>query len=84
MEDWSPHEKSFGEVLSKILVEQADTQAFLLTVLDVLARILARLEERDADEVVDEINALLRTRRRAAIQDIEEWGTGTRTPIEDE
>jgi len=84
MEDWNPHEKSFGEMLSKILVEQADTQAFLLTVLDVQARVLARLEARDPDEVVDEISTLLRARRRAALQDVEEWGTGSRTPIGDD
>lgn len=84
MEDWNPHEKTVGEMLARILVEIADTNAFLLAVLDVQARMLARLEGRDVDEVVDEVSALLRARRREAIQDIEEWGTGTRTPIEGE
>jgi hypothetical protein len=71
MEEQTPREKSVAEMLSKILLEVADGNAHL-----------ARLEGRDADEVVDEVSALLRARRRAAIQDIEEWGMGTRTPIE--
>ena len=84
MEDWNPHEKTVGEMLARILIEAADGNAFMLTMLDVQARILARLEGREADEVVDEVNALLKANRRAALQDVEEWGTGTRTPIDDE
>lgn len=84
MEDWSPHEKTVGEMLARILVEVADGNACMLTVLDLQARLLARLEGRGEDEVVDEVNALLKARRRAAIQDVEEWGTGTRTPIDDD
>lgn len=78
-----PNDKTMADLVSRLLLEVVDNNAHLLTVLDLQARLLARLEGRDEDDVVDEVNALLKARRRAAIQDIEEWGTGERTPIED-
>ena len=84
MEDHVPHEKTVAEMLAKLLVEVADGNAFLLTLIDLQARLVAAAEGRALDEVVDEVDALLKANRRAAIQDVEEWATGTRTPIEDE
>lgn len=77
-------EKSIAEMLSKALVEIADNNAHLLTVLDLQARILAHLEGREEDELVDEVNALLKARRREAVREIEFWATGTSTPIRDD
>ena len=84
MEAPNAPEKSFADMLSKILVEVADANALMLTVLDLQARILSRLEDRNQDDIVDEIDGLLRARRRAVLGDVEEWGTGTRTPIDDD
>lgn len=78
MEPRPPKPKSTEELLSKVLVDLADYNAHLLTVLDLQARIIARLEEREQDDVVDEVNELLKERRRAALSEIEYWALGTR------
>lgn len=84
MEDRRSSEKTIPELLTRLLLEVVDNNAHLLTVLDLQARILARLEDREQDDIVDEINDLLKARRRSALQDIEEWATGVRTPIADD
>lgn len=75
-------EKTFAEMLSRCLLEIADNNAHLLTVLDVQARLLASAEGREYGDVVHELNALLKARRRQAIADIEEWTTGFRTEFD--
>lgn len=69
-------EKTPAELLSKLLVEMADQNGQLLTILDLQACILARLEQRSEDDVVDEINTLLKARRREALREIDAWAQG--------
>ncbi len=76
MTEPSDPEKTVAEMLSRILVEVVDNNAHLLTMLDLQARLLARLEARDVEEVVDEINELLKARRRAALREIDAWAQG--------
>ena len=83
MEQNRPRYRSYEELLSRVLVEIVDNNAHMMTILDLQARILARSEGRDVDEVVEEINALLKSRRRDAIAEIEEWATGTRSSFDD-
>jgi DNA-directed RNA polymerase subunit F len=83
--DGSPRrEKTVAEMLSRVLVEIVDNNAHLMTILDVQARLLARLEARDVDEVVDEISELLKARRRAALREIDAWAQGDSTLFLDE
>ena len=70
-------EKTHADLLSKLLVEIADQSGQLLTILDLQARILAALEERDWDDVVDEVNERLKERRREAIREIDAWAQGS-------
>lgn len=82
--DGSAPEKTTAEMLSKALVELADNNAHLLTILDLQARILAQLEEREQDEVTDEINELLKARRRECIREIDAWAQGASHLFEEE
>ncbi len=79
MEERDGSQKTLAEMLSKALVEIVDNNAHLMTVLDLQARILARLEGRTPDEVVDEVSELLKQRRREAIREIDAWATGAST-----
>jgi hypothetical protein len=64
---------SYAEMLSKAIVEIVDNNAHLLTILDLQARILAALESRDNDDVVEEVNDLLKARRREALAQVDAW-----------
>ena len=77
-------EKSMAEMVSKVLVEIADNNGHLLTILDLQARIMARVEGRALDDVVDEVNALLKENRRASIREVDEWAQGTSTLFEED
>jgi hypothetical protein len=77
MDDSSGQTKTVAEMLSKAILEIVDNNAHLLTILDLQTRILARLEERTQDEVVNEINAMLKERRREALNEIDRWAGGT-------
>lgn len=84
MDEDPPGHRSYAEMLSRALVEIVDNNAHLMTLLDVQARLLALAERRDADEVVEEVNAMLRARRREAIAGIEAWATGSPTKFDDD
>lgn len=71
-------------MVSRTLVEIVDNNAHLLTILDLQARILAHLEDCEQDEVVEEINELLKQRRRAALREIDAWTTGASSTLFDE
>lgn len=73
MEAQTPREITYAELLSKALVEIVDNNAHLLTILDLQARILAQMEGRAFDELVAEINEMLKGRRREALQEIDAW-----------
>lgn len=77
MEDRSAKSKTVAQMLSKAILETVDNNAHLLTILDLQARILSKLESRDHDEVVAEINEMLKERRRAALSEIDRWSGGT-------
>lgn len=84
MEKDPPRLRTIEEYLSRALVEIVDNNAHLMTVLDLQARILAALEDRPPDHVVEEVNAMLRGRRREAISGIEHWATGRSTRFGEE
>ena len=67
--------KTVEAMLAKTLLEVVDNNAHLLTVLDLQARLLARLEGREEGEVVAEVNEMLKVRSRAAL------GTCRRTRV---
>ena len=77
-------QKTTAEMLSRALVELADNNAHLLTILDLQARILAQLEAREQDDVVDEISELLKARRRACLREIDAWAQGASRLFEEE
>ena len=79
-----PNERSFADMLSRALLEIVDNNAHLMTLLDLQARLVAKAEERDVDEVIAEVNEMLKARRREAIAEIEEWATGERTRFDDD
>lgn len=66
-------EDAIAALLSRNLTEAADNTAALLTLLDVQARILARLESRPEDDVVEEISDLLKQRRRQILRELDTW-----------
>ena len=78
MEDRNGKGKTIAQMLSKSILETVDNNAHLLTILDLQARILAKLESRDHDEVVSEINEMLKERRRTALTEIDRWAGGAR------
>lgn len=82
--DGAPTERSVAEMLSRLLVEVVDNNAHLMTVLDVQALILSQVQMREHETIVDEINEMLKARRRDAIASIEEWATGLRTSFEED
>lgn len=77
-------EKTHAELLSRVLAEVADNTGHLMTVLDLQARILARLEDRPVDDVVDEVSALLKERRREALRALDAWAHGASSLFEDD
>lgn len=77
-------ERSFADMLSRALLEIVDNNAHLMTLLDLQARLVASAEGRDVDEVIREVNEMLKARRREAIADIEEWAIGERTRFDDD
>ncbi|HEX7070977.1 MAG TPA: hypothetical protein VF190_09235 [Rhodothermales bacterium] len=83
MEGPSVPERSFADMISRALLEIVDNNAHLMTLLDLQARLVAKAEGRDVDEVVAEVNEMLKARRREAIAEIEEWATGSRTRFDD-
>lgn len=60
-------------LLSRAVTDLADVSAAVLTSLDLQSRILAALEARDPDEVVEEVSAELRKRRREALRELDRW-----------
>lgn len=82
--DGTKRQKTSAEMLSRTLVELADNNAHLLTILDLQTRILAHLEKREQDDVVDEVSELLKARRRACLREIDAWAQGVSHLFEDE
>lgn len=82
--DGTKQVKTTAEMLSRALVELADNNAHLLTILDLQARILAQLEKREQDDVVDEISELLKARRRQCLREIDAWAQGSSRLFEEE
>jgi hypothetical protein len=60
-------------LVSRLLTESADTNAAVMTMLDLQARILARLESRSEDSVVDEVSDMLKSRRRELLRELDAW-----------
>lgn len=71
--DERPPEDAVAALLSRNLTETADNTAALLTLLDLHARILARLEDRHEEEVVEEVSSLLKERRRQILRELDAW-----------
>src|SRR5690625_6729185 len=65
--------QKLAALLSRLLTETVDNTATAMVMLDTQARILAHLERRDADAVVDEISAELKSRRRELLRELDTW-----------
>ena len=65
--------QKLAALLSRLLTETVDNTAAAMVMLDTQARILAHLEQRDADAVVDEISAELKSRRRELLRELDTW-----------
>jgi hypothetical protein len=62
-----------ASLVSRLLTETSDLNAAVLTTLDLQARILSALEQRPQDEIVDEVSALLKERRRELLRELDAW-----------
>jgi hypothetical protein len=65
--------EQMAALLSRAVTDLADVNAALMTSLDIQARILALVEGRDVDDVVDEVSAQLKHRRREALRELDQW-----------
>jgi hypothetical protein len=84
MEPSPQNEKTIAEMLARALVEIVDNNAHLMTVLDLQARMLSKIESREHDEVVAEINEMLKARRREALCEADAWAFGSSRLFEDD
>lgn len=73
MDDEKKSSDTTTVLLSRLITETADNTAAVLTLLDFQARVVAHLEDRSVDEVVDEVSQLLKKRRRDALQELDAW-----------
>lgn len=72
MEDGRSRERE-AALTSRLLAEVVDLSAMALTTLDLQVKILAKLEARPEDEVVEEVSEQLKARRREVLSELDAW-----------